>query len=98
MSEEQAIAAEVLADELERLTAERDRLRVSLATLSEATEQMCAKMCEAADACDHWADETAFGGWSTHHVKANRDLADALRRRASITRRAISEPDAAGGE
>lgn len=38
---------------------------------------------EAANTCDRWAEESLSGGWSTHQVAANRELANRLRRAAA---------------
>lgn len=77
------------ADAVEDMEAEVEQLRTYLATLAEATEQACVEMSQAADKCDGWAEQSVGGGWSTHQVKPNRELADTLRRRASMTRRAL---------
>lgn len=45
---------------------------------------------EAADTCDRWAEESRSGGWSTHQVKANRELADTLRRKGAKLRAALA--------
>ncbi|WP_316207453.1 hypothetical protein [Bradyrhizobium sp. SZCCHNR3118] len=42
-----------------------------------------------ADTLDRWARESRFGGWSTHHVDANRREADSCRRKAAELRHAI---------
>ena len=36
----------------------------------------------AANICEHWADESRNGGWSTHQVEPNRRLAASLRKAA----------------
>ena len=46
-----------------------------------------------ADTCDEWAEQSRFGGWSTHQVQANKDMANKLRREASVLRRGLSRID-----
>lgn len=54
----------------------QDNTRYTIAELRNA-------LFDAATQCDKWAEESIIGGWSTHQVKANRDMADNLRRIAS---------------
>lgn len=43
------------------------------------------RLMTAANTCDTWARESRAGGWSTHQVAANENLANDLRRTASFT-------------
>lgn len=46
---------------------------------------------ETANTLDAWAQQSREGGWSTHQVKANREAADALRRKAAGYRLALAK-------
>jgi len=58
-----------------RAASERD------AAVREA-ERLREAMLSAANICEHWADESRNGGWSTHQVEPNRRLAASLRKAA----------------
>ena len=42
---------------------------------------------ELADKLDGWAESSLHGGWSTHQVEANRQVANECRRRAAELKR-----------
>lgn len=44
---------------------------------------------ELANQMDDWAEESRIGGWSTHQVAAQRELANQIRRREAEFRREI---------
>ena len=44
----------------------------------------------AANKCDAWSEESIKGGWSTHQVRANRELANDLRRMAAEVQKLIT--------
>jgi hypothetical protein len=45
-------------------------------------ERLTKALLDAANRCDRWAEESRRGGWSTHQIEANRELANDLRRAA----------------
>jgi len=55
-----------------RAEAERDRLAADNARLRDMAFR-------AADQCDLWIKQTYSGGWSTHQVESQRELAKSLR-------------------
>lgn len=60
-------------------------LRLLLPALLTAAEQVAGlreTILSAANICEHWADESRNGGWSTHQVEPNRRLAASLRKAA----------------
>lgn len=82
-----------MTDIVERLRARGDELSVEAAglihALSDAAQEASITLELAASRCDRWANDSRSSGWSTHQVIPNLQMADALRRRASMTRRAI---------
>ena len=51
-----------------------------------SVQSVIAFLFDAADELDRWADESVPGGWSTHQVQRNRELADKCRRHAASLR------------
>lgn len=53
-----------------------------LLTAAEQVAGLRETILSAANICEHWADESRNGGWSTHQVEPNRRLAASLRKAA----------------
>lgn len=71
--------------EIDRLTAENAALRAKLDAAEADAARLREALLAAADTCDRWAYESRAGGWSTHQVTPNRNLANDLRRAALAT-------------
>lgn len=54
----------------------------ALLTAAEQVAGLRETILSAANICEHWADESRNGGWSTHQVEPNRRLAASLRKAA----------------
>lgn len=50
------------------------------------TQEMASYLDQKANLMDDWAEESISGGWSTHQVQAQRDLANEFRRKAAQLR------------
>lgn len=57
--------------------------------LGGAVADAAAYLSSIADQLDAWAEESRTGGWSTHQVKANIDLANSCRRMAARLRASL---------
>lgn len=74
------LQAETRAIELLEMWCERNL--PALLTAAEQVAGLRETILSAANICEHWADESGNGGWSTHQVEPNRRLAASLRKAA----------------